>query len=555
MGVKRIESSNGTYSKRDLKRIQKNADEQTARELMAKLAKSSDGDSRKEVRKDVMAELNAKYKNGGISKKQYKEAKKYNENGVKRLTKNIVGAEIESNETYRREAAGNRMEDYKTSESLGATDLNKKTLKKLEDANYDITAVRAAYEGKIGDDNEVTYSNSRKQPGEREEIKSGLYEADLKNRDLRRITRDVIGADYETAVDAGKVVRAATIGGGVGAATNAGLTTNVLQSSTTIVGDVTNITTQSATAAAGAVARGAGAGAAAGVAFSVTKQVLRTEDNLFQQREREDIKTFADFEAKIANKTVMKDKDARELSLEIARYYDTKDGFEYQQLLDDIKKAGGGSGSNLNLNEARALRDNLSTYGRTPANKTPEPEKKTKPEKQTPIVTPAPVDNKGTIEVTKEDIETTITISQNEHIVKKGENWFNLTQAKYGTKNYDDTMAIVRELQKLHPPKDGANIIDGYFVKKLYFPQEIETKYGTYDYNSEGKAKNLNSDPSSVRTITVNKPADKTTTSTSTEYTVSFGNFVRKVGSETDAQSTINTIKKANPETKFEVVW
>lgn len=509
-----------------------------AEELALKIAGQSDQTKTGKVRSEVKDELKELYKNGEIDKEAYKEAKSYSGKG--NIFGRIFGKKKDSTIAFSQQATENNVE--KTKED--GPDFGKKLTKKLEKAGITNEDVYAIADNNVGSDLKVSYSWKKRQPGEADAIKATLNSNDkdveFSKREAKKIMKKA-GYEVEHAVNGGKVVRDAVLGGAVGAPLEF-----VKMTQHTVIPGAVGVTVDNMMKLTGASAITAGVGAAA----SAITQATRVEKKVAETDLPKGVTTYDEYTKYMDANDGYATKKGAPLMSKIAKYYVGEDGqtLNKEAMEKDLKKAAG-EGSVLNYEEAVGLHKAL-------VNKETQPQ--------------AVVEEVPETVVTKEVCATKLTektavvekeLPTKKYPVKSGDNWYAVVMGKYAPKNADDAKAITRQIKDAvfeqmkksgTLPKGVTSSKDGFFPKvgdNLVLPEELEINGKKYTYNEAGvvKAGALGGNTKVANTAT--NPFKKAATETTYGYESCYGKVEGLTKEARDTQ--LAQEKKAHPEREY----
>ncbi len=522
--------------KKDLKEAKKAEQERLeaqkkarAEELAIQLSGKSEGTKKGQVRSDVKDDLKELYKNGGIDKETYKEAKDYAGKG--NIFGRIFGKKKDSTIVFDTKAAENHLE--KTKEE--GPKFSKKLTEKMEKAHITVEDVYATGDQNIGSDKKVSYSWKKRQPGEADEIKadfnSNTAGVEFSKREVKKIMKDA-GYKVEHAVNGGKVLRDATIGAAVAAPLAfAKITQNVNVGN--ISGVITGTVDQSVSL--GGFAPAVGAAVAAGA--STVKQLTRVEKKVAETDIPKGVQTYEEYQKH--NKEYSTKKGA-EIMNKIGKFYVADDGktLNKEAIETDLKKAAG-EGSVLNYEEAVALHAEL-------VNGKNKPQAVVQTTPAQPVVPP-----KETCEVklTEDKKQVVKEEKATAYKVQKGEYWYSIAAAKYPSASPAELKQIVRILKEKHCP-EGMKSTDAFQPKVMHLPETITIGEKAFNLNINGVVQHKNSDKSNVKTT---KAASNPFTRTVEESSYGYDACGDKASglSKEARDAKLQELKKANPNKEY----
>lgn len=471
--------------KKDIKEVKKAEEKRLeaqkkaeAEQLALKLSGSSDATKTGKVRGEVKDELKELYKAGEIDKETYKEAKKYSSKG--NIFGQFFGKKKDSTIAFQTKAAENNIE--KTQEE--GPKFGKKLTKKLEQAHITNEDIYAIGERNVGEDNKVSYSFKKRQPGEADAIKADLNSntGDVKfsKTEAKKIMKKA-GYDVEHTLNGGKIAKAALLGGAVGAPLEF-----VKITQHTAVKDIVGVAIDNSVGISGVSA----VTAAISTGIEVGKEIRRVEKKVAETDLPTGVKTYDEYTQYMDNEKGYATKKGAPLMGKIAKFYVGEDGktLNKESMENDLKKAAG-QGSVLNYEEAVALHSNL-VNGKNDAVPTARASEVVKPENET-----------CEIKLTNETKEVVKKLPTKDYPVKSGDNWYAVVMGKYAPQNPADAKAILRYIKDAAfeemknagtLPKGITSSKDGFFPKvgdNLVLPEEIEINGKKYNYNANGNVK------------------------------------------------------------------
>lgn len=456
-----------------------------AEQLALKLSGNSDETKAGKVRGEVKDELKELYKAGEIDKETYKEAKEYSGKG--NIFGRFFGKKKDSTIAFEAKATENNIE--KTQEE--GPKFGKKLTKKLEQAHITNEDIYAIGERNVGEDNKVSYSWKKRQPGEADAIKADLNGntggVEFSKKEAKKIMKEA-GYDVEHTLNGGKIAKAALLGGAVGAPLEF-----VKMTQHTVVQGAVGVTVDNMMKLTGASA----VTAAVGAGIEIGREITRVEKKVAETDLPTGVKTYDEYTKYMNADSGYATKKGAPLMGKIAKFYVGDDGqtLDKTKMETDLKKAAG-QGSVLNYEEAVALHSNLVNDKNNTVSGSTSP-MPTKPVSE--VVEPEIKTCK--IKLTDETKEVVKELPTKDYPVKSGDNWYAVVMGKYAPQNPADAKAILRYIKDAAfeemknagtLPKGVTSSKDGFFPKvgdKLVLPEEIEVNGKKYNYNENGKVK------------------------------------------------------------------